>query len=96
MSDDRTYWWTSDQWAYLRALVERRCPPDVKEFGERHALPTFAEATWIAGFMDACLMMQDGRVAKELARLAPLVERQEASGGAVSLGVVRCNVAGDE
>ncbi|WP_066922976.1 hypothetical protein [Methylobacterium sp. CCH5-D2] len=38
--------------AALSCLSELRCPPDVRAFGERHRIPTFAEATWRAGFVD--------------------------------------------
>lgn len=28
------------------------CPPDVREFGIRNRIETFAEATWMSGFID--------------------------------------------
>lgn len=34
-----------------RYLAEMDCPEDVIEFGKRHGIPVFAEATWMAGFM---------------------------------------------
>jgi hypothetical protein len=34
-----------------RYLAEMTCPADVVEFGRRHAIPSFAEFTWQAGFM---------------------------------------------
>ena len=33
-----------------RLLAERECPADLVEFGKRHGIPNFAEATWQAGF----------------------------------------------
>lgn len=35
----------------LRELADIRCPEDLKEWGRRHNIPTFAEMTWQAGFM---------------------------------------------
>lgn len=37
----------------LRLVAESRCPEDVIEFGKRHKIPTFAEMTWIRGFVQA-------------------------------------------
>lgn len=34
-----------------RLLAESLCPDSLKEFGKRHNIPTFAEATWMAGFV---------------------------------------------
>lgn len=34
----------------LRELADMRCPEDLKEWGERHGIPTFAEMTWMTGF----------------------------------------------
>lgn len=35
----------------LQVLAGAECPDDVMEFGKRHRLPTFAEATWKAGYI---------------------------------------------
>lgn len=35
----------------LRYLAEMACPADVVDFGKRHDMPFFAEATWNNGFM---------------------------------------------
>lgn len=32
-------------------LAETQCPPDVIEWGKAHGLPTWAEVTWQAGFL---------------------------------------------
>lgn len=34
----------------LREAADMACPTDVKDFGERHGIPRFAELTWQAGF----------------------------------------------
>lgn len=31
-------------------LAARECPPDLREWGRIHGIPTFAEFTWEAGF----------------------------------------------
>lgn len=40
----------------LRELAEMHCPPDLIEYAKRHSIPTFAEATWQAGFMQGWKM----------------------------------------
>lgn len=34
----------------LRELADMRCPEDLRDWGRRHGIPTFAEMTWQAGF----------------------------------------------
>ena len=34
-----------------RLLAERECPTDLVEWGRLHGIPTFAEFTWMAGFL---------------------------------------------
>ena len=34
-----------------RYLAEMECPEDLIEWGKNHNIPTFAEVTWMAGFM---------------------------------------------
>jgi hypothetical protein len=34
-----------------RYLAEMNCPDDLRTFGANHGIPTFAEATWMAGFV---------------------------------------------
>lgn len=36
----------------LKALAECECPEDVRLWGERHGIPTFAAMTWRAGFIE--------------------------------------------
>jgi hypothetical protein len=38
---DTAQWW----------VAEKHCPQDVKDFGKNHNISTFAEATWMAGFI---------------------------------------------
>ena len=50
----------------MRQVADMNCPEDVKEYGRRHGLPTWAEFTWSAGF-----------AAGYAAGLARLKERQQ-------------------
>lgn len=59
-----------DRLNYLQALAMHRVPPDVQEFGERHKIPTFASATWAAGFVDCYRLMRDGKFDEEVVRLS--------------------------
>lgn len=67
-----------------RQLAQELCPVDVKEFGARHALPTFAEVTWqtgfIQGYLEAAGVRRDGKTSvtdgiRQLA--APQTQDQE-------------------
>lgn len=45
-----------------RLLAERECPPNLREWGRIHGIPTFAEFTWQAGFlagMRAAMLPED-------------------------------------
>lgn len=48
-----------------RYLAEMNCPEDLIEWGRAHGIPTFAEQTWLAGFVQGWRMACARRQAKE-------------------------------
>ncbi|WP_332116014.1 hypothetical protein [Azorhizobium caulinodans] len=64
--------------AELRRDAEASVPPDIQEFGIRHGIPNFAEATWVAGYY-AALRASSDRIASleaEVERLDTLLRRK--------------------
>ncbi len=52
--------------AALRAAAEKNCPADVREWGQRHGIPVFAEATWQDGYIAGGRALLDRLAAAEL------------------------------